>query len=169
MAASHPLPSCQSACQFLPIFGHSVSCNAPTFQASGLLQQSCTPAIAHLIALVGVTQNQTVLPCTSRKARRPRTGMGLPRAAMRQVADAATQTALPPATPVGAAPWVAGRPGASEEQQQLPGQAAMYGVNAAVATSKSSTAGAKPVWADANSQLLIGVRLHLGSLLTRPI
>ncbi|BDA42591.1 probable Myb-related protein B at N-terminal half [Coccomyxa sp. Obi] len=89
------------------------------------------------------------LPPTAKlpkKARRPRTGMGLPRAAMRQVADAATQTASPPATPAGAAPWVATRPGASEEQQQqLPGQAAMYGVNAAVATSKSSTAGGRAV------------------------
>ena len=91
--------------------------------------------------------------------------MGPLRGAMRQVADAATQTASPPATHAGAAPWVAGRPGASEEQQQLPGQAAMYGVNAAVATSKSLTAGAQPLSPAAELLLLIEVYMHLISLL----
>lgn len=64
---------------------------------------------------------------------------------MRQVADAATQTASPPsnAGTGAAALWpAASRP---EDQQQQQGQAAMYGVNAAVATSKSSLAGAFPL------------------------
>jgi hypothetical protein len=66
--------------------------------------------------------------------------MAAAREGMRQVADAATQTASPPATPGGAAQWGAGRAGTAEEQHQQ-GQAAMYGVNAAVATAKSSLVG----------------------------
>ena len=67
------------------------------------------------------------------------------REGMRQVADACTQTAPPPATPAGARPWGAARSGTAEEQKQMQGQAAMYGVNAAVATARSSGATGEPL------------------------
>ena len=97
------------------------------------------PAATNLLFLLP-SWLTSLLVGASRKARRARTGMAAAREGMRQVADAATQTASRPATPGGAAQWGAGRAGTAEEQHQQ-GQAAMYGVNAAVATAKSSLVG----------------------------